>query len=359
MAKLSPRAAAAAGLIFYVTLGSAVAGALYSVISFPQTPLFAIWRGVITGTSISLLIAAFELSLASGHLRAARHLPVGALLVLRTVAYTVLIIVGYEFSRLVARAPLIIVGYEFGPLVVRAPDESIFEFDHFFWQTVWLSVGVSFVINTALEISRLLGGEVLLGLLLGRYMLPRVEERIVLFVDLKDSTQHAERLGDLKFHRLLNAFFEDISHAVLISGGSIYKYNGDAAIVQWRPKRGLRRGRALRCVRELHHRLQARGELYRRRFDLTPGFRAGLHMGPVVVGEIGDQRREIALSGDAMNTAARIEQATRELGIDFLLSEAVAAKLSAEAAAQLRSVGGVAIPGKAAKLALFTADWRD
>jgi len=189
MTKLSPRAAAALSLVLTITLVSAAVGALYSVISFPETPLFAIWRGGIVGATISLLIAAFEISMAGG--KRVRHLPVGALLVLRTVAYTVLIIVGYEFGRLIA----------------RAPDENIFEFDHFFWRTVWLSVAVSFVLNTGLEISRLLGSDVLWGLLVGRYKLPRVEERIVLFVDLKDSTQHAERLGDLKFHRLLNLFF--------------------------------------------------------------------------------------------------------------------------------------------------------
>jgi adenylate cyclase len=341
MTKLSPRAAAAVSLIFFITLGSAIVGAIYSVISFPDTPFFAIWRGGLTGTVISLLIASFEISLGSGRLQAVRHLPVGALLVLRTVAYTVLIIIGYEFARLVA----------------PADDEGIFKFDHFFWQSVWLSVAASFVINTGLEIARLLGGEVLWGLLVGRYTLPRVEERVVLFVDLKDSTQHAERLGDLKFHGLLNVFFDDISHAVLMSAGSIYKYNGDAAIVQWRAQRGLRRGRALRCVRELHRRLQKRTELYRQQFGLTPGFRAGLHMGPVVVGEIGDQRREIAFSGDAMNTAARIEQATRELGVDFLVSEAVVARMPDKAGAQLRSVGSVAVSGKVEKLALFTADW--
>jgi adenylate cyclase len=342
MAKLSPRAAAAVNLVLTITLASAAVGAIYSVISFPETPLFAIWRGGIVGATISLLIAAFEMSLAGGKLRRVRHLPVGALLVLRTVAYTVLIIVGYEFGRLVA----------------RAPDEKIFEFDHFFWQTVWLSVAVSFVLNTALEISRLLGSEVLWGLLVGRYKLPRVEERIVLFVDLKDSTQHAERLGDLKFHRLLNVFFGDVSHAVLVTRGSIYKYNGDAAIVVWRVGRGLRYGRVLRCVRELHRRLHDHAGDYRQ-FDLVPGFRAGLHMGNVVIGEIGDRRREIAYSGDAMNTAARIEQATRELGVDFLLSDAVAMRLPPVDGAKLRSVGVVAIAGKAEKLTLLTADFQD
>jgi adenylate cyclase len=338
MAGLDPRAAATVRVMVTIALISAVVGAVYGVISFPDRPLFAALRGGVTGAAIALLIGSFELAVVAGRLL--RHLPVGLLVVLRTVAYTVLIIVGYELGRLLA----------------LAPNRQIFEFDAFFWRTVWISLAVSFVGNSALEISRHLGGEVLWGLLIGRYLLPRVEQRLVLFIDLKDSTRHAERLGDLKFHSLLNHFFQDVSHAVLSSSGTIYKYNGDAAIVLWRVERGLRKGNAVRCVMELRRQLAKRGDLYRREFGLTAEFRAGLHMGPVVVGEIGDQRHEIAFSGDAMNTTARIEQAARELGVDFLLSAAVAERLPPVEGLQLRSVGSVSVAGKAEKLSLSTVE---
>lgn len=340
MVKLSPRAAASVSVMATVALVFAIVGAAYGVISFPETPFFSALRGSVTGATISLLIAAFEYGLGSGRLQPIRQLPVGLLVAFRTVVYTFLIIVGYEFGRLVA----------------LAPDENIFEFNAFFWRTVWISLGVSFVANTGLEISRLLGGEVMWGLLIGRYMLPRVEERVVLFIDLKDSTRHAEQLGDLKFHSLLNRFFQDVSHAVLSSRGSIYKYNGDAAIVLWRPRRGLRKANALHCVMELRRQLTRHADSYRRQFGIVPGFRAGLHMGPVVIGEIGDQRHEIAFSGDAMNITARIEQATRELGVDFLLSAAIADRLPPMDGVKLRSVGSVTIPGKAEKLLLSTAE---
>ena len=337
----SPRAVAAGGVMVAVGCASAVAGAVYGLVSFPETPLFSVLRGAITGAAISAMITAFEFAIGTGVLQPIRRLPAGLLVALRTLIYTCLIIAGYEFGRLVA----------------LAPGESIFEFDAFFWRTVWISLGVSFVVNAGLEVSRLLGGEVLWGLLIGRYLMPRVEDRIVLFLDLKESTRHAEELGDLRFHSLLNEFFRDVSHAVLSTRGSIYKYSGDAAIILWRPKRGLRKANALRCVVELRLQLARRGDAYRRKFGLLPQFRAGLHMGQVVVGEIGDMRHEIAFSGDAMNTTARIEQATRELGVDVLVSETVAALLPPTDGVTLRSVGGVAIPGKSGKLELCAVEW--
>mgnify|MGYP001375955764 CR=1 FL=1 len=338
MARPGPKAVADATMMAAIAVSAAAVGALYGYVSFPETPLFSLARGAVTGVAISVLITGFELVLTSAAMQPVRHLPFGLLLALRTAVYTALIVAGYEFGRIVA----------------LAPGESLLVFDAFFWRTLWISLAVSFVVNTGLEVTRLLGGGVLWGLLLARYMRPRLEERVVLFVDLKDSTRHAGRLGDLAFHSLLNRFFQDVSHAVLMTGGAIYKYNGDAAIVVWKPRTGLRRANALRCVIELRRQIERRADLYSREFGLVPQFRAGLHLGPVVIGELGDLRQEIAYSGDAMNTAARIEQATRELGRDILVSAALARRLPPEAGIPLVPVGSVELAGKPEKLELLT-----
>jgi len=59
-------------------------------------------------------------------------------------------------------------------------------------------------------------------------------------------------------------------------------------------------------------RIAAHGPAYKREFGVIPDFRAGLHCGPVAVGELGSLRKEIALIGDTMNTAARILDACRD-----------------------------------------------
>jgi adenylate cyclase len=62
-------------------------------------------------------------------------------------------------------------------------------------------------------------------------------------------------------------------------------------------------------------------------FGTTPRLRAALHAGPVIAGEVGDSRRAIVFHGDVMNTAARLEQATRELDRQFLVSAEALARL--------------------------------
>jgi adenylate cyclase len=45
---------------------------------------------------------------------------------------------------------------------------------------------------------------------------------------------------------------------------------------------------------------------------IAPQVRASLHCGPVVVGEMGSVKKEIALLGDTLNTAARLVDACRD-----------------------------------------------
>jgi adenylate cyclase len=53
-------------------------------------------------------------------------------------------------------------------------------------------------------------------------------------------------------------------------------------------------------------------------------FCVGLHYGPVVLGNIGNERRlEFTVIGDTVNIAARLEALTRRLGFDLIVSEDV------------------------------------
>ena len=50
---------------------------------------------------------------------------------------------------------------------------------------------------------------------------------------------------------------------------------------------------------------------FEREFGAVPRIRGSLHFGPVIVGEIGDVKRAIVFNGDVMNTAARLEELSR------------------------------------------------
>src|SRR3546814_3719670 len=95
------------------------------------------------------------------------------------------------------------------------------------------SLAASFVFVSSMSVARLIGPGVLASLLTGRYLRPREEQRIVLFLDLVGSTGIAERIGDVRFHALLSETFTRLSRIVTDSGGEVYRYVGDSMIATW------------------------------------------------------------------------------------------------------------------------------
>jgi len=65
-----------------------------------------------------------------------------------------------------------------------------------------------------LSVNDLLGPGVLFAFAAGRYHNPRIEERALLFIDMRASTAIAQRLGELRYLSLLNRFVGDVSFAV-------------------------------------------------------------------------------------------------------------------------------------------------
>jgi len=170
------------------------------------------------------------------------------------------------------------------------------------------------------DIERLLGKRVLRGLLFGKYKQPQKENRFVMFLDIAGSTTIAERIGDVRFHAFLNDFFCDIARPIVNHHGEIYKYVGDEVIITWPEKWGARNANALRVYKAIRSVLVRKTDYYQLKYDLFPVFRCGLHFGPVVVGEMGLTRQEIAFFGDVMNTTARIQNECRPRNEEFLVS---------------------------------------
>lgn len=154
----------------------------------------------------------------------------------------------------------------------------------------------------------------------------RRQHATLLFVDLRDSTTIAERMEPERLSVFIAAFRRRVARAARAHAGVVDKFVGDGALLvfgvpQPRPDDA---ARALACARTLQALIQRWNA--KRRFD--PAVRAGIgvHAGEVFCGVIGDEQRlEFTVLGDAVNVAARIQQATRAHGVPLLASGAVVA----------------------------------
>jgi adenylate cyclase len=217
--------------------------------------------------------------------------------------------------------------------------------------SLMFSVTGVMTIAIAIELRRLIGPGVFGALLAGRYRYPRAERRVFLLLDIVGSTAIAERLGPERFLAFLDRWIHALTEPLLASGGRIYRYVGDEVILTWTWTPGAPE-RALAFTLAAADAIAADVEAWRRDFGAAPRTRAALHAGPVVAGEIGDIKREIAFLGDTLNTAARIaEEARRHDALVLASAEALAGATLPEGL-ERADLGPVALRGKAEPVAL-------
>src|SRR5581483_11484942 len=118
-------------------------------------------------------------------------------------------------------------------------------------------------------------------------------------------------------------------------------------IATWRLKPGVNEADCVTACFSALERLAAAGPGYEREFGFRADFRAALHCGSVAVGELGHLKKEIALIGDAMNTAAHILDACRAAEVRVLASAALIARIGAlPAGVAKRALGPLPLRGK-------------
>ncbi|NNK59642.1 MAG: adenylate/guanylate cyclase domain-containing protein, partial [Flavobacteriaceae bacterium] len=237
------------------------------------------------------------------------------------------------------------------------------------WTEVWSEIiSLSFIVNylawltlviftlIALLVNDKYGPGVFASFLLGRYFHPKREERIFMFLDLRGATTIAEKIGEGKYFNFLKDVIRDSTPAILKSKGEIYQYVGDEIVISWKKNAGTLNSNCLQCFFDIQQQLLDKASYYRENYDgIVPEFKAGLHSGFVMVGEIGVVKRDIAYSGDVLNTAARIQAKCNELGVNILISKNLLVGLgSLPNAFKPREIGEIDLRGKQHSLMLYT-----
>jgi adenylate cyclase len=92
-----------------------------------------------------------------------------------------------------------------------------------FWLDVLVAFLVFVVIALFMQIRPLLGPGTMWKVMTGRYHHPRKERRIYMFLDIKNSTAMAERLGDERTHALISEVFFDADRRIAEHGGEVLR----------------------------------------------------------------------------------------------------------------------------------------
>lgn len=197
-----------------------------------------------------------------------------------------------------------------------------------------------------LQINSKFGHRTFWNIIRGKYNTPKEEQRIFMFLDLDHSTSIAEKLGNEAYHRLLKDFFADITEPIIENKGNIYQYVGDEVVVAWDYREGLESAHCLHCFFDIKWAISKKRELYVQRYGLVPTFKAGIHSGKVVAGEVGIVKRDITYSGDVLNTTSRILGKCSELREECIISGELFNLLSNPAGFHSKMLGSIFLRGK-------------
>jgi adenylate cyclase len=203
----------------------------------------------------------------------------------------------------------------------------------------------------ALEINEKYSQGVFGNILLGRYLQPREERRIIMFLDLKDSTPIAEKLGHKEYFKFIRDFIAYMSEGFLKHEGRIYQYVGDEIVVWW-PESKANARKAVSSLLTARKELNKHNDHFKRNYDVLPEYKAGIHVGMVTVGQVGIVRKDVVMSGDAINTAARIRSAAGELNHKYIISKDMAELLEMKDW-QAETLGVIDLKGKNHEIELF------
>ena len=219
-------------------------------------------------------------------------------------------------------------------------------------QKVVFWISIFFITQLFLLINERYSPGVFMDIFLGKYTQPKIEKRIIMFMDLKDSTPIAEKLGHQLYFKFIRDFIYQVSSAIIEYEGRIYQYVGDEAVCSWLfDKKNTRK--CMDSVILARRHIQKRSAHFRREYGIVPEFRVGIHLGDVTVGEIGVIKKDLAMTGDTMNTTARIRSATNELNHNFVVSKDFIENIDLEDW-QSENLGPVELKGKGSGVELFS-----
>ena len=186
------------------------------------------------------------------------------------------------------------------------------------------------------------------SLVLSRYFSPEIKEEIensdldfdnqnpkdldvaILFTDIVGFTKLSEKMPPKDILKLLSGYQAIMIEAIFENKGTVDKFIGDAVMANFgTPKSsGNDAQNAFNCALSMNKKLKNWNNSRLEQGLSIIEHRIGIHFGPCVVGNIGnEQRTEFAIIGDPVNVASRICDACKKFDTNLIISQDVANRI--------------------------------
>jgi adenylate cyclase len=166
----------------------------------------------------------------------------------------------------------------------------------------------------------------------------------ILCCDIRGFTSLSERLNPSQLVAFVNQLLEKVTSVVNEWRGVIDKFLGDAVLCIFEEPGSAER--AVACGLGMLSAVKAFNAEKKLPTDQPVKIGIGVHTGPVILGTIGSSdRMDSTVLGLTVNLAKRLEEVTRHLDVDMLISDHVARRLPVEHTYRFRKLGDVFLRG--------------
>jgi adenylate cyclase len=179
-------------------------------------------------------------------------------------------------------------------------------------------------------------------------------EIAVLFADIRGFTQFSEQRLPYDVVFLLNRYFRAMGEAVIEAGGHLDKFIGDGVMALFGVdgKPGNPAAQALDAARRMSINLADMNASFGEELQAPLRIGIGIHYGPAIVGEMGfGTIHTLTAVGDTVNTASRLEAATKELSCQLVVSETLIK--AAEISSDIGKIHEIELRGRSATLHVY------
>ena len=176
-----------------------------------------------------------------------------------------------------------------------------------------------------------------------------------LFTDVRGFTSLSESLEPEEVTYIMNKALTAQQTAVQKHGGMVDKYIGDAMMAIFNAPLDLQdhENKAIDCALDIQKNMITLNVELEEKGIKPVAIGIGINTGYAVIGNMGsEQRFDYTAIGDAVNTAARLESATKEQQVDILIGESTAGKSKYN----LTRMNEITVKGKEQPLQVFTTD---
>jgi adenylate cyclase len=174
----------------------------------------------------------------------------------------------------------------------------------------------------------------------------------IMICDMRDFTTLSSLWPRDYVIELLNGYFDALSGPIEDNGGEILKFMGDGLLAVFPLSQPTACNDLIKAIQGGHGAMAALNEKSAALGRPQLGYGVGVHLGDVMYGNIGSQKRlDFTVIGQAVNVASRLESLTKEVLHPVLLSREFVEK--AECWADVEPLGGHMVKGLAEPIDVF------